>query len=363
MKRLRDKKKGAAPSTLTADEEWGQVVLQNGRPEEEDELPKERPRTGPDGEPRKFRGIPEDVKLFEVFWQQVVQLIKVSTWFFLFLPCLIADKIFTKARPDLTIQDITALLVSLANLSLSCYPDQLIYVDQVLSFALQKITDYADNPDLLNPTTISNLLALLLAPAQAYPTVLTLLALPSYESLLLSQPFATRKSIAHAVVASVLKNETVIDDADDVKGLLDLCHVLVRDQKDRPMMAGGGGGGGGQGRQRGQPYDVDEMAEEQGWIARMVHLLKADDLDVQFKVCSFLHARLSDCRSRWANFGSISHPVATTNSAQRVYGRWRPNSLDIPSAHRSSNQTGSSLQILRSLHLPRHMGTLAIDSL
>lgn len=27
---------------------------------------------------RKFRGVPEDVKLFEVFWQQVVELIKVS---------------------------------------------------------------------------------------------------------------------------------------------------------------------------------------------------------------------------------------------------------------------------------------------
>ena len=29
--------------------------------------------------PKKFRGIPEDVKLFEVFWQQVVELIKVCT--------------------------------------------------------------------------------------------------------------------------------------------------------------------------------------------------------------------------------------------------------------------------------------------
>lgn len=29
---------------------------------------------------KKFRGIPEDVKLFEVFWQQVVELIKVCTY-------------------------------------------------------------------------------------------------------------------------------------------------------------------------------------------------------------------------------------------------------------------------------------------
>jgi vacuolar protein sorting-associated protein 35 len=28
--------------------------------------------------PKKFRGIPEDVKLFEVFWQQIVALIKVN---------------------------------------------------------------------------------------------------------------------------------------------------------------------------------------------------------------------------------------------------------------------------------------------
>jgi len=28
---------------------------------------------------RKFRGIPENVKLFEVFWQQIVELIKVRT--------------------------------------------------------------------------------------------------------------------------------------------------------------------------------------------------------------------------------------------------------------------------------------------
>lgn len=31
-----------------------------------------------EGTGRKFRGIPEDVKLFEVFWEQVVNLIKVS---------------------------------------------------------------------------------------------------------------------------------------------------------------------------------------------------------------------------------------------------------------------------------------------
>src|SRR6266478_4152094 len=82
-----------------------------------------------EGEPvRKFRGIPENVKLFEVFWEQVVELIKV--WLVPVKPNSASH--IPQARPDLSIQDVTALLVSLTNLSLSCYPDRLEYVDKVL---------------------------------------------------------------------------------------------------------------------------------------------------------------------------------------------------------------------------------------
>ncbi|EPQ30656.1 uncharacterized protein PFL1_01557 [Pseudozyma flocculosa PF-1] len=174
----------------------------------------------------KFRGIPEDVRLFEVFWEQIVQLIR--------------------ARPDLSVQDITALLVSLANLSLSCYPDKLDYVDQVLAFTREKVLEFEQSPDLHSAATTSNLNSLLLSPINSYLTVLTLLALPSYQALLSVQPYSTRKSIAHAVVMSVLKNETVMATPED--------------------------------------YDLEEMAEEQGWMARMVHLFRADDLETQFSL-------------------------------------------------------------------------------
>jgi vacuolar protein sorting-associated protein 35 len=43
------------------------------RPEKEPEVKADKPAV------RKFRGIPEDVKLFEMFWEQVVQLIKVRS--------------------------------------------------------------------------------------------------------------------------------------------------------------------------------------------------------------------------------------------------------------------------------------------
>jgi vacuolar protein sorting-associated protein 35 len=248
---------------------------------------------------KKLRGIPEEVKLFEVFWAQVVQLIQ--------------------ARPDLSIQDITALLVSLTNLSLSCYPDRLEYVDQVLGFAREKINAFQESADLLSPATSTNLNALLISPINSYLTVLTLLALPNYNALLSAQPYSTRKNIANAVVMSVLKNETVMSTPEDVNGVLELCKTLIKDQKDmvpsshlmgagyhggsqqqdpRYMNQGQHGGmfgGGGMGRMqqmqqqgRGAPaqqyYDFEEMAEEQGWIARAIHLFRSDDLETQFSL-------------------------------------------------------------------------------
>ncbi|KAI0706228.1 vacuolar protein sorting-associated protein 35 [Cytidiella melzeri] len=212
---------------------------------------------------KKFRGIPQDVKLFEVFWEQVVELIK--------------------ARPDLSIQDITALLVSLTNLSLSCYPDRLEYVDQVLGFAHEKIQGFQTSPDLHAPQTTANLASLLLAPINSYQSVLTLLALQRYSPLLTLQPFSTRRSLSHAVISSVLKNETVIEAPEDVDGILELCHVLIKDQQDGAPHPNPPSGG--RDRRGGSHlHEKEELAEEQGWIARMVHLFRADSLDVQFEL-------------------------------------------------------------------------------
>ncbi|KAF9466893.1 vacuolar protein sorting-associated protein 35 [Collybia nuda] len=221
---------------------------------------------------RKFRGVPEDVQLFEVFWKQVVELIK--------------------ARPDLSIQDITALLVSLTNLSLSCYPDRLEYVDQVLGFAAEKTKEFADNPDLHAPQTTSNLSALLVAPINSYQSVLTLLAIPNYSPLLTRQLFSTRRSIAHSIISSVLKNETIVESPEDVDGVLELCHVLIKDQSDSSAPGAAAthtlhaSQSSIKDMRRQGPFFVEreEMAEEQGWVARMVHLFRAESLDVQFEL-------------------------------------------------------------------------------
>lgn len=185
-------------------------------------------------------------------------------------------------------------MVSLTNLSLSCYPEKISYVDQVLSYAKDKVIEHSDSSDLHSPTATSNLLALLLAPIANYTSVLTLLALVNYAPLLTLQPFSTRRAISQAVVSSVLKNETIIETPEEVNGVLDLMDVLIRDQKDAP-----GAGPGvvspvsstsyGRGRKAEREYssiELEELAEEQGWLARMIHLFRSDDPDRQFLLLS-----------------------------------------------------------------------------
>ncbi|KAF9165909.1 Vacuolar protein sorting-associated protein 35 [Actinomortierella ambigua] len=233
---------------------------------------------------RKIRGIPEDVKLFEVFWGKIVELVKF--------------------RPDLSIQDITALLVSLLNLSLSCYPDNLQYADQVLGFAKEKMIDFSESPDLQHKDTVSNLQNLLMVPVQHYSSILTLLELPSYATLLSLQPYQTRRAVALAVVQSILKNETIISTPEEVNGVLEICAVMVRDQKDGGFNSGpfrntrgGGSGGMGSGLGRhdgGGGVDIEDFAEEQGKLARMIHLLRSDDADVQAAILSAARKQFSD---------------------------------------------------------------------
>lgn len=91
----------------------------------------------------------------------------------------------------------------------------------------------------------------------------------------------------------MLKNETVVETPEDVDGVLELCSVLIKDQSDS---SGTGANGQAQGSGKTHPpsgayHEREELAEEQGWVARMVHLFKTDSLGVQFEVSTCWYHR------------------------------------------------------------------------
>lgn len=150
------------------------------------------------------------------------------------------------------------------------------------------------SPDLHTQQTTNNLAALLVAPIKSYTSVLTLLALENYVPLLNLQTFATRRSLAHSIVSSVLKNETIIEAQEDVNGILELCQVLIREQPDAGVGMGSTGPPSLRDGRRHGPYGMEreDLAEEQGWLARMVHLFKSESLATQFEVRATVYAFL-----------------------------------------------------------------------
>ncbi|KAJ5390622.1 uncharacterized protein N7496_001690 [Penicillium cataractarum] len=252
------KKKQADAEAAVANKEQENGTEEPPKTEESTEAPKEQSDSqeqatnGDDAKP----AIPAEVKLYDIFYDQVVNLIK------------------TRALP---IQDTMALLVSLVNLALNIYPDELHYVDQVLDFATEKTAEYTDHADLHSAPTQQHILHLLSAPLRSYVSIFTALALPHYLPLLTSQSYPTRRAVAGEIVRSLLKNRTLITTTENLDRVLQVARVLIKEGLQQST-----GYPGAPSQRRGG--ETDETIEEQGWLARLVHLIQAPDNDTQLKL-------------------------------------------------------------------------------
>lgn len=88
-------------------------------------------------------GIPAEIKLFDIFSQQVATVIQVrvvksdSKMLMYFCVTLNGAHVFVswfvlQSRQDMPSEDVVSLQVSLINLAMKCYPDRVDYVDKVL---------------------------------------------------------------------------------------------------------------------------------------------------------------------------------------------------------------------------------------
>ncbi|KAJ8117836.1 hypothetical protein OPT61_g1052 [Boeremia exigua] len=218
----------------------------------------------------KRRGIPSNVKLFEIFHEQVQTLVKMQR---------------------LAIQDTIGLLVSLANLALNIYPERLDYIDQVLTFANQKVTEYQNSADLHSQATQSQILNLLLSPIKTYVSLFTALALPNYIPLLHSQPYPTRRAVAGEIARSLMRNKTPITSVENLESVLEILKVLIREGIQQAQGYPGGP------IQR-KAQETEETIEEQGWLARIVHLIHGQDNDTQFKLLQSARKAFSEGNER-----------------------------------------------------------------
>lgn len=164
-------------------------------------------------------------------------------------------------------------------------------MDQILSYANQKVPQYANSADLHSAATQSNILNLLLAPVKAYISLFTALALPNYTPLLHSQTYPTRRAVAGEIARSIMRNQTKISTVDNLNGVLEILRVLIKEGLQQS-----GGYPGVQSQRRG--VETDETIEEQGWLARIVHLIQSPDNDTQFELLQATRNAFADGNER-----------------------------------------------------------------
>lgn len=186
-------------------------------------------------------------------------------------------------------------------------------MDQILNYSAQKAAEYADSADLHSAATQSNMLNLLLAPIKSYFSLFTALALPNFLPLFTSQTYSTRRSVAGEVARSILKQRIKITTPEHLEGVLSLLKVIIKEGIQQP-----GGYPGLANRARGG--ETDETIEEQGWLARIVHLIQGPDNDTQLKV---LHQRYIDSNpylpsqsSSYSNVEKLMKPVTRESNTR-----------------------------------------------
>lgn len=185
-------------------------------------------------------GIPETVKIFNIFTTYVAKLIQNQT--------------------AMELKDILSLQVALLNFAIKCYPERLDYVDHVLHFCSQLLSKLGTRK--LDRAGVKHIVQLLLLPLDSYKNILVVLDLTNYADLMGFLDHATRKTVALSIVRNMTENNTMVNDPDKVTKLYSFVAPLIKDEEDAE-----------------DDVDDEDFAEEQNCVGRLVHLYQNDDTD------------------------------------------------------------------------------------
>ena len=201
--------------------------------------------------------IPEELNLFEIFSAQVAQVIKM--------------------RASMPTEDCIALQVSLANLAIKCYSDQLEYVNKVLVDTADMLTSREEKGlDHGNQAT-RELVKLLKICIDDYDSISTALSLEKFVDMFGFFGFDLRQEMALHALQSVTDKGTHLSDVAEVETFLQVIAPAIADQEDQPAEA----------------RDADDFLEEQSLVGRFVTLLEAESPDMQYQIISLTKKQLS----------------------------------------------------------------------
>ena len=193
------------------------------------------------------------------------------------------------AQPQLDAHDRLLMHAALMSFSTAVHRERLDYVDGILSSCAEALGAGGSAPNAAvgedrTPATtdsppmivsdqkgVRQLVALLTVPLDTYDVV-SVLSLSSYPRVMaLLQP-ANLHQMAVTIVRAVLRSRTKVCSVDQVETLFKFISVLVCDKEDD------------EGDGAGDDVDEEDFEEEQNLVARLVHHLRSDNSDTQYRL-------------------------------------------------------------------------------
>ncbi|KAJ1914061.1 retromer complex subunit Vps35 [Mycoemilia scoparia] len=276
-----------------------------GKENESEQKQEEEEEEGEGEQEKKSASEPSSQELFEKLWGHVQNLVSV--------------------RSDLPTSDMVAILCSMLRLSLAGAernPDSAKQVSQVIAFVQGQMQRRSTFYDINSTATTNQLLGFLLSPLRAYPNPIKILELKDYQELLSGQNDLIQKNVGTALVTAMLQRETIMSTVEHVKGIFGICSKLIvggvlqssSNAKESRRRR--------EGKSSLPEMDEEDIAEEQGLLARLVHLIQAEDPETQTSALISARNALVEGRVEYT-FPAI---ITAAINLVSLYGETKPGS-------------------------------------
>jgi vacuolar protein sorting-associated protein 35 len=172
--------------------------------------------------------------------------------------------------------------VAFMNFTLSLYPDKIHYVDIILGSTCDLLQKYfgrlsetggGSNKKLSSPGA-EKVVELLSHPVKNLS--LAVLDMDQYPILLGYLNYQTRKQVALSFVNTIVEENIALTNAESVASLFTFISPLVKDEPDMPADEGN---------------DAETFAREQQNVCKLVHQVRADDMDTEYAVLNAMRSQ------------------------------------------------------------------------
>uniref|UniRef100_A0A7S3Z9X4 Vacuolar protein sorting-associated protein 35 n=1 Tax=Lotharella globosa TaxID=91324 RepID=A0A7S3Z9X4_9EUKA len=190
--------------------------------------------------------IPSDVDIFALFHRHCAAIIK--------------------AKSKMSLESILELQAALLNFSSKCYPEKLEYADHVLGFTADVLAKAGTTLDAKCTKIVKSLLT---APLETMQ--LAVLSLKNYHPLMEFMGFDDRRDLAIRMCGAVVNSGELLDTVEKVVTMFKFIGPTLKDQKDKKA-------------EDGTKASEIKFRKEQELVARVFHLIQAEDTDTQYEL-------------------------------------------------------------------------------